>query len=157
MAAALIVLAVVLVLAIATVVVGREAHRLDAVAPRTAYVLDDAVVFVAETLPPVSQARLTLGEVRQLLVLHLDRLGGKGLTPNDVVDRRQDLFVPLFVDETDEIGYLLGVATDAGIAVEDVDVAAVLTRHLHYLDLIGAIGPDLRQGVVLPATEKFSG
>jgi hypothetical protein len=141
MATALIVLAVILVLAIATVVVGREARRLDAVAPRTAYVLDDAVVYVADHLSSASQARLTHDEVRSLVLLHLDRLSGKGLTPDDVVDRRQDLEIPLFVDETDEIGYLLGRATAADLSVEDQDVAAVLAAHLGYLDAVGAIGP----------------
>jgi hypothetical protein len=138
---ALIVLAVILVPVIAAVVVGREAHRLDSVAPRTAYVLDDAVTYVADGLAPVSQARLTHGEVRQLLLLHLDRMDNRGLTPVDVTDRQQDVTLPLFVDETDEIGFLLGAAGGVGLDVSDEDVAAVVAAHLRYLNAVGAVGP----------------
>ena len=58
------VIAAVLVFAIAAGVVGREAHRLDAVAPRVVYEIDNAVQFVADNLPAGTQARLTIDEVR---------------------------------------------------------------------------------------------
>lgn len=137
----LVALSVVLVVLIAMVVVGREARRLDTVAPRTAYVLDRAVEYVASSVSPASQARLSHSEVRQLILLHVERLSARGLAPEDVTDRRQDLDLPLFVDETDEIGHLLGVASETGLDVTDADVAAVLAAHLRYLDSIGAIGP----------------
>jgi hypothetical protein len=38
----------------------------------------------------------------------------RGLTPVDVTDRQQDVVLPLFVDETDEIGSLFGTASDTG-------------------------------------------
>ena len=79
------------VFVIAAVVVGREAHRLDAVAPRVVYRLDEAVDFVADRVPPATQARLTPAEVEQLLVFHLRWLHAKGLQPVDVIDRRQDI------------------------------------------------------------------
>ena len=63
------VVAAVAVFVIAAVVVGREAHRLDAVAPRVVYRLDEAVEFVGDRVPPATQARLTPGEVEQLLVV----------------------------------------------------------------------------------------
>ncbi len=137
----LIVVSVVLVVAIALIVVGREARRLDTVAPRTAYLLDAAVQYVADSIAPASQARLSHADVRALVLLHLERLSVKGLVPEDVTDRRQDLELPLFVDETDEIGYLLGAASASGPDVEDEDVAAVLAAHLRYLDSVGAVGP----------------
>ena len=66
------VIAAVLVFAIAAGVVGREAHRLDAVAPRVVYEIDNAVKFVADNLPAGTQARLTIDEVRALLLCHLN-------------------------------------------------------------------------------------
>jgi hypothetical protein len=84
---------------------------------------------------------LSHADVRQLILLHLERLSARGLAPEDVTDRRQDLELPLFVDETDEIGYLLGAASGQGVDVEDEDVAAVLAAHLRYLDSAGAVGP----------------
>jgi hypothetical protein len=129
------------VFAIAAVTVGREAHRLDAVAPRATYVLDDAVEFVADNLPPESQARLTHDEVRQLLRLHMAQLREHGLQPAQAVDHIQDISDPVVVEETDAAGYLIGQAEAAGLDVEDVDIVHVVDAHLAYFESIGAIGP----------------
>ena len=80
------ILAAIATFAIAAGAIGREAHRLDAVAPRAVYQLDEAVDFVADRLPPESQARLTPAEVEQLLVIHLRWLHAKGLQPDRAVD-----------------------------------------------------------------------
>jgi hypothetical protein len=123
------------------VTVGREAHRLDAVAPRAVYVLDDAVDYVADQLPPDSQARLTHDEVRTLLRLHMAELREHGLQPPRAVDHRQDIDEPVIIEETDAAGYLIGQADAAGLHVEDVDVVRVVEAHLAYFDAIGAVGP----------------
>ena len=60
------IIAAVLVFAIAAGTIGREAHRLDAIAPRAVYQLDEAVDFVADRIPAESQARLTPAEVESL-------------------------------------------------------------------------------------------
>jgi hypothetical protein len=136
------VLAAVAVFVIAAVVVGREAHRLDAVAPRVVYQVDEAVEFVSDRLPEASQARLTPAEVEQLLVLHLRWLDAKGLLPADVVDRPQHIATPTVISEDTLIGYLLGEAEAAGVElVDDVDAVAVVEAHLEYLGAIGAVGP----------------
>jgi hypothetical protein len=129
------------VFAIAAVTVGREAHRLDAVAPRATYVLDDAVEFVADNLPAESQARLTHDEVRQLLRMHMAQLREDGLQPAQAVDHIQDISEPVVVEETDAAGYLIGRAEAAGLDVEDVDIVHVVDAHLAYFESIGAIGP----------------
>jgi hypothetical protein len=135
-------LAAVAVFVIAAVVVGREAHRLDAVAPRAVYVLDDAVDFVADRLPPASQQRLTPADVEHLLTSHMRWLHAKGLQPPNVVDRRQDITVPVVVREDTVVGYLLGEAERRGIEIlDDVDVVNVVDAHLDYFRAIGAVGP----------------
>jgi hypothetical protein len=127
---------------IAAVVVGREARRLDAVAPRVVYRLDEAVDYVADHLPEASQARLTPAEVEQLLVFHLRWLHAKGLQPIDVVDRRQDITTPTVITEDTLTGYLLGEAEREGVELlDDVDAVAVVEAHLAYLEAIGAVGP----------------
>ena len=88
---AFVIASAVLVFAIAAVAVGREARRLDAVAPRAVYMLADAVAYVAERLPSDSQGRLTYDEVEQLLVAHMRWMHAKGLQPGDVIDRPQDI------------------------------------------------------------------
>ena len=129
--------------AIAAGSIGREAHRLDAIAPRAVYRLDEAVDFVADRLPPASQARLTPAEVEQLLVAHINWLHERGLQPDRVVDRPQDIVDPVVISEDDLIAHLLGVAGDIGVSLlDDVDAVNVVDAHLAYLDAIGAVGPD---------------
>jgi hypothetical protein len=136
------VVAAVAVFVIAAVVVGREAHRLDAVAPRVVYNLDEAVDFVSDRVPPATQARLTPAEVEQLLVFHLRWLEAKGLRPADVTDRRQDIAAPTVIDEDTLVGFILGESEREGVELlDDVDAVAVVDAHLEYFEAIGAVGP----------------
>jgi hypothetical protein len=142
-------LAAVATFVIAAVVIGRVAHRLDAVAPRVVYRLDEAVDFVADRLPPATQARLTPAELEQLLVIHLRWLHAKGLLPVDVIDRRQDIATPTVIDEDTLIGYLFAESERAGVELlDDVDAVAVVDAHLAYLDAIGAVGPPAADDAV---------
>jgi hypothetical protein len=129
------------VFAIAAVTVGREAHRLDAVAPRATYVLEDAVDYVADHVPAESQARLTHDEVREVLRMHMAQLRGHGLQPPAALDHVQDIDETVVVEETDAAGYLIGQVDAAGLPIEDVDVVQVVEAHLAYFESIGAVGP----------------
>lgn len=138
----LIVLAALCTFVIAAVVVGREARRLDSVAPRSVYIVDEAVEFVAEFLPAGTQSRLTPDELEQLLTFHMRWLHSKGLQPANVVDRRQDISTPVVVNEDTLTGYLLGEAERNGITIlDDVDVVNVVDAHHAYFEAIGAVGP----------------
>ncbi|NDB27176.1 MAG: hypothetical protein EB028_04465 [Actinobacteria bacterium] len=112
------IIAALLVFVIAAVIIGREARRLDSVAPRVVYELEQATQFVADNLPSETQARLTYAELRKLLVFHMRWLHDKGLQPAGVVDRRQDIVDEVVIDEQTLTGYLLD------------------------FDAIGAIGPQ---------------
>lgn len=137
-----IVAAAVSVFLIAAITIGREARRLDAVAPRAVYEIEQAAAFVAGVLPESTQARLTMDELEQMLVLHLNWLHARGLLPHGVVDRRQDIDEPVVITEETLIGFLLGEAERAGIALlDDVDVVNVTDAHLAYFEAIGAVGP----------------
>jgi len=137
-----ILIAAVLVFVIAAVVVGREAHRLDAVAPRSVYIPEEALEFVAEYLPESAQARLTPDELEQLLRFHMQWLHSKGLQPSNVIDRRQDIDEPVVISELTAAAYLLGEADRAGIdIIDDADVVNVVDAHLAYFEAIGAVGP----------------
>jgi uncharacterized membrane protein len=128
--------------AIAAVVVGREARRLDSVAPRAVYDLDQAIEFVADRLPPDTQARLTFDELRVLLKMHMRWIHDKGLQPADVIDRRQDITDVIVLGEETLTAYLLGKAEESRIEVlDDVDVVHVVRAHLDYFESIGAVGP----------------
>lgn len=137
------VVAVVAVFVIASVVVGREARRLDAVAPRVVYEIDRAVEFVADALPPGTQARLTMDELRSLLIGHLNWLAARDLVPADVIDRPQDIDTPVIVDDTVLAAHLLREAEERGVEIlEDVDIIHVVDAHNAYFAAIGAVGPQ---------------
>jgi hypothetical protein len=137
-----IVAAAICVFAIAAVVIGREARRLDAVAPRAVYDIDEAVEFVADRLPEQTQARLTPDELREMLVLHMRWLHTQGLQPDKVVDRAQDISDLVLVTEDQLSAYLLAQAELAGVQLlDDVDVVHVVDAHLAYFEAIGAVGP----------------
>lgn len=131
------------VFVIAATVIGREAHRLDALAPRAVYDIDEATSFVADRLPTGSQARLTYAELRKMLAMHMAWLESKGLQPRDVIDRRQDITESVIIAEDELTAYLLGNAADARIEVlDDVDVVHVVRAHLDYFEAVGAVGPS---------------
>ena len=148
-----VVLAAAATFAIAAVVVGREAHRLDAVAPRSVYIPEEAVEFVAEYLPAATQARLTPDELAQLLTFHMRWLHQKGLQPTNVIDRRQDIADPVVISEQTLTAYLLGEADRNDVDVlDDTDVVHVVEAHLAYFQVIGAVGPQADDPDVGPAT-----
>ena len=137
-----IVIAVIGVFLIAALTIGREARRLDAMAPRAVYQLEQSADFVAMSLPESTQARLTMEELEKLLVLHMNWLHSKGLLPDKAVDHRQDNTTRLVVTEESLIAYLLGESDRAGIQIiDDVDLVNVTEAHLAYFDAIGAVGP----------------
>jgi len=137
------VIAAIIVFVMAAVVVGREAHRLDAVAPRAVYMPDEAVDFVCDRLPEESQARLTPGEVEQLLTFHMQWLHAQGLQPDKVVDQRQAIDEQVVVTEDALTAYLLGEADRNGVdLLDDVDAVNVVEAHLAYFEAIGAVGPQ---------------
>ena len=137
------IIAAVLVFAIAAVIIGREARRLDSMAPRAVYELEQATQFVADNLPSETQARLTFAELRKLLVFHMRWLHDKGLQPAGVVDRQQDIVDEVVIDEQTLTAYLLDAAEKNNIEIlDDVDAVYVVKAHLKYFDAIGAIGPQ---------------
>lgn len=131
------------VFVIAAVAVGREARRLDSVAPRVVYQLDEAVDFVCDRLPEESQARLTPEEVEQLLVFHMRWLHEQGLQPDKVTDLPQSIDTPVVLTEDTLTAYLLGEAEANDIdLLDDVDAVNVVEAHLDYFEAIGAVGPQ---------------
>ena len=137
------VISAVLVFVIAAGTVGREARRLDAVAPRVVYRIEEAVQFVADALPAETQGRVTFAEVEAMLREHLNWLGSRGLQSVDVVDRRQDITDTVVVDGDVLTAHLLGHASSIGVEIlDDVDIVRIVEAHLAYLDAIGAVGPN---------------
>ena len=119
---ALVGLAVVSVFVLAAVVVGREAHRLDAESPRPVFDMAEAVAWVGERLRFEIAARLSHDDVRVILERTLEWLPVGG---------EDDL-----VADEEAVAHVLAAGGDW----EDADVWAVLDLESTYLALIGAIG-----------------
>ena len=140
------ILSAIVVFVIAAVTIGREARRLDAVAPRVVWQMDEALEFVSARLPAETQARLTLNELGELLRAHMTWLHQRGLQPDNVVDRPQDITNEVVVDEVTLTAYLLQEATARGVEVlDDVDVVHVVDAHVAYFAAIGAVGPQAQK------------
>ena len=146
MAVVLVVLAAIVVFAIAAVVVGREARRLDAVAPRVVYEIEEAIAYVGDRLSEASAAQLTPDELTRLLRWHLSQLWQHGLAPENVTDLPQDPGREVVVDEDGAVAYVLGRAEAAGERIPDEVVVEVVDLHFAYLRAIGAVGPPASPG-----------
>jgi hypothetical protein len=135
------VLAGVTTFVIAAVTVGREARRLDAIAPRAVYDPDEAGGFVMHNLSQGAAEQLTPEELHDLLTWHLAALKRKGLQPARPVDQVQEfLNEPVVLDEDVAIGELIARAETNDMDVTDEVIAQVVAKHLDYLEAIGAIG-----------------
>ena len=133
------VVAVAVVFAIAAVVIGREARRLDAVPPQRTFDLEDAVEWVADNLPFEVSAVLSHDDVRRIIDWNLEYFRLKGVSGNghsSVPDG------PVIVGGAETVDYVLTRAEAAGSPYTPSQVHAVLDAQMTYLEAIGAIGPE---------------
>lgn len=133
-------IAVGIVFAIAAVVIGREAHRLDALPPRPVFDLDEAVAWVADHLPFEVSAELSHDDVRRILDWDLEYLRTKGVSGNGSMQHHVD--APVVVGDAETVEYVLDKAASHGETYTPTQVHAVLDAQLSYLQAIGAVGPE---------------
>jgi hypothetical protein len=133
------VLVVVVVFAIAAVVIGREARRLDAVPPQPQFDLDEAVAWVADHLPFEVSAELSHADVRQIIDWNLEYFRSKGVSGNG---HTADSEGPVVVGGAETVDYVLLRAQAVGSPYTPTQVHAVLDAQMSYLEAIGAIGPE---------------
>lgn len=143
----------VLVVVIGLVVLGRETARLSDVARPAVFELTEAVDFIADRLPPDTQARISHDDVRWVLLADADLLedataelpeppaspdeeGAIEETPADDGEPERQV-----VDEDAAVARILEAADESGRDISDADIVAVLDGRLAYLEAIGAIGP----------------
>ena len=139
---------VAIVFAIAAVVIGREARRLDAVPPRPTFDLDEAVDWVAENLPFEVRAVLSHADVRRIIDWNLEYFRMKGVSGNGHSANPDG---PVVVGGAETVDYVLERAQDlARLHPETLEepytpaqVHAVLDAQMTYLEAIGAIGPEV--------------
>jgi hypothetical protein len=136
-------LAALAVFVVAVVTIGAVVGRLSVAPPTSVFDEDEAVEWIADRLPYEVAAQLTHDDVRELVHWHLDFLVGEGVATEVSYAEAPDDIV---VGELDGLAYVLGRATEAGLDVDDVQVATVLETERAYLEAIGAIGPQANDG-----------
>lgn len=134
-----ILVALALAFAVAAVVVGREARRLDAEPPRPVFDPDEAVEWVANHLPFEMSAVLSHEDVRQILDWNLEYFRSKGVSGNGSTPHVE---APIVVGGAETVAYVLDQATRTGRDYQPDQVLAVLDAQMSYLEAIGAVGPE---------------
>jgi hypothetical protein len=133
------VIALAIVFAIAAVVVGREARRLDAEPPRATFDLEEAAEWVGNHLPFEVTAVLSYEDVRRIIEWNLDYLRAKGVPAPGQANRSAAQVV---VDRDELADFVLDRAGPLGAPYSREQVEAVLEAQFSYFDAIGAIGPE---------------
>jgi hypothetical protein len=132
-------IAAAVIFAIAAVVIGREARRLDAVPPKPVFDLDEAVEWVAEHLPFEVSAVLSHDDVRRIIDWNLEYFRSKGVSGNG---SGPHVAGPVVVGGAETVEYVLIKAQTNGDEYTAAQVHAVLDAQMTYLEAIGAIGPE---------------
>ena len=145
------VVAVIAVAVIALVAVGREFFTLGAQPKQALFDVEEAVDFVADSIPPEVSARITYDDVRALVRWHLEHLAAVGTPSNRWEAGRSRLVV---VDDEEGAEVLMTRALASGLDLTPDDVAAVLAAELAYLEAIGAVGPPVPEPLELLAAEE---
>ena len=131
--------ALALAFAVAAVVVGREARRLDAEPPRPVFDPDEAVEWVANHLPFEVSAVLSHDDVRRILDWNLEYFRSKGVSGNGTTPHVE---APIVVGGAETVAYVLDQAVRTDRDYTPDQVLAVLDAQMSYLEAIGAVGPE---------------
>jgi hypothetical protein len=130
-----------LVIAIAAVIVVREAGRMTKEPPPVLFSMDEAYEFVVENLPDIVAATLTPDDVKRILAFQWEYFQQTGVSANGskhhptagVMSR-----VPI-IGGDEEVDYILRRAAETGESYLPEQVEAVVATQAEYLRAIGAM------------------
>lgn len=128
-----------LVVAIAAVIVVREAGRVAREPPPAVFDTEEAFAWVVEKLPDDVAATLTPDDVRRILDFQLEFFERKGLSGNGSTTTPQG---PVVIGAAETVAYILERAAATGESYLPEQVHAVVDSQLAYLRSIGAVGPQ---------------
>jgi hypothetical protein len=127
-----------LVVAIAAVIVVREAGRVARKPPPAIFDTEEAFEWVVEKLPDDVAATLTPDDVRRILDFQVEFFERKGLSGNGASRRGQG---PVVIGAAETVAYILQRSAAIGEEYLPEQVHAVVETQLTYLRSIGAVGP----------------
>jgi hypothetical protein len=146
--------AVMAVVLIGLLVVGRETAALAKQPKQSLFDVDEAVDFIADQLPFEISARISYDDVRALLRFHLEHIAAAGAPAERWNAGRSRLVI---VDDEEGAEVLMRRSIEAGLGLTPDDIAAVLAAELAYFDAIGAVGPVVPEPLELLAAEEAMG
>jgi hypothetical protein len=131
-------LVVAVVVAIAAVLVIREAGRIAKEPPPALFDLEEAHDWVVAHVPDDVAATLTSDDVRRILEFQLEYFDKKGVSGNGAGPHATG---PVVVGGAEAVAYIVDRAAATGEAYLPEQVYGVLETQLAYLRSIGAVGP----------------
>jgi hypothetical protein len=131
-------LVVAVVVAIAAVLVIREAGRIAKEPPPALFDLDEAHDWVVAHVGDDVAATLTSDDVRRILELQLEYFDKKGVSGNGSGPHATG---PVVVGGAEAVAYIVDRAAATGEAYLPEQVYGVLETQMAYLRSIGAVGP----------------
>lgn len=129
--------AVVAVVLIGFLAVGRETGIQAARARPAVFDLEEAVAFIADQLPAGVAGQVTLDDVRWVLRADVDLIEDASLEGGVQTGAR-------VLDEDAAAARILAVAEEQDRRLSDDDIVAILRCRLRYLGVIGAVGPEVK-------------
>ena len=132
-------LAVGLVVAIAAVLVIREAGRIAKQPPPALFDVEESYEWVVAHLPDDVAATLTPDDVHRILEFQLEYFERKGVAGNGAEGKSPG---PVVIGGAEAVAYILERAADTGEAYLPEQVYGVIDTQLSFLRSIGAIGPQ---------------
>jgi hypothetical protein len=129
------------VVAIAAVIVVREAGRMTKEPPPVLFSMDEAYDFVVERLPDIVAATLTPGDVRRILAFQWEYFQQTGVSANGSKHHPTAgvMSQGAVVGGSDEVDYILRRCAETGEDYLPEQVEAVVQTQLEYLRAIGAM------------------
>jgi hypothetical protein len=131
-------LVVAVVVAIAAVLVIREAGRIAKEPPPALFDLEEAHDWVVTHVPDDVAATVTSDDVRRILEFQLEYFEKKGVSGNGSGPHSTG---PVVVGGAEAVAYIVDRAAATGEAYLPEQVYGVLETQLAYLRSIGAVGP----------------
>ena len=135
------------VLAIAAVIVVREAGRMTREPPPVLFSMDEAYEFVVDRLPDIVAATLTPDDVRRILAFQWEYFRRTGVSANGSNEHPSAgvMSHAAVVGGRAEIDYILQRAAETGEEYLPEQVEAVVETQLEYLRAIGAMSTPAEQ------------
>ncbi|MGH9049989.1 MAG: hypothetical protein ACRDY4_09695 [Acidimicrobiia bacterium] len=143
MAVVVAMLVVGLVIAIAAVIVVREAGRLAKEPPPPIFDFEEAYEWVVAHVPDDVAATLTPDDVRRILDLQVEFFERKGVSGNG---SSKTPVGDVIIGGAETVDYIIERAAATGEGYLPEQVHAVIDTQLRYLRAIGAVGPPAPPG-----------